>query len=451
MYIGEEMNVLLIQAFGNPNATLYRRFIEKIWLLWPSCTLDQLAAVTPSNHDITKISYINDSRFKSIDFSEYDLVGISYFTSTSYLAYKIADKIREQKIPVVLGGYHASAMPEEAKQHADSVVVGEAELSWPMLLNDLIKKGKLEPFYIQNNSIPSEYLPCVAGSSINYTVGGIEATRGCVNHCEFCAISNSYMGSRLRLKPIKSVIETIEAMSQNYFIFMDSSLSLVPSYSKKLFKELKKLDKKFACFFNANVVDDEELIKLASDAGCIACSIGFETVHQPTIDFLHKKTNNVNRYKYIVKKLHDYNIAIVSSMAFGFDYDTPDVFDVTFEKLKEWEVDSTGANILTPLPGTALYSRLESEGRILTKDWSKYDLYHVVFQPRNMTVEELYNGTKRFVRRFYSFPNSMLRILSSMRLGWHPFLGVLEHNISSKILYGDIFRSTKSLSLKTSI
>jgi len=205
----------------------------------------------------------------------------------------------------------------------------------------------------------------------------------------------------LRLKPIERVIAAIENLPHNYFIFMDSSLNLNSAYSKKLFREMKELDKKFACFFNANVVDDEELVKLASDAGCIACAIGFESISQSNIDHLHKKTNDVSRYGELIKKLHEYGIAVMSSLAFGFDGDTPDVFGTTLERLSEWDVDSTGANILTPLPGTPLFSRLTREQRILTIDWSKYDLYHVVFQPKNMTPDELYGGTKQFVKGFY--------------------------------------------------
>ncbi len=434
------MNILLLQAFGNPNATPYERFIEKVWLLWPSCTLEQLASVTPPSHSITKINNLNDTRLNNMDFSEYNVVGISYFTATAYQAYTLADIIRKQGVKVVLGGYHASAMPEEAKQHANAVVVGEAELLWPELLNDADNE-KLKPFYIQNEPVIPERIPCVAGINRSLSpIGGIESTRGCINRCEFCSISHSPMGSRLRLKPMEKVTEAIERLTHDYFIFMDSSLSINPAYSKKLFKKIKPLNKKFACFFNANVVEDEELVKLASDAGCIACAIGFESVSQPNIDSLHKKTNEVDIYGDVVKKLHEHGIAVMSSIAFGFDGDMPDIFDMTLEKLREWNVDSIGANILTPLPGTALFSRLGRERRILTIDWSKYDLYHVVFQPRNMSAKELYSGTKRFVRKFYSLPGISQRLISSLKIGWYPFLSMMEHNITSRLIYKNIFK-----------
>jgi len=436
------MRLLLIQAFGNPDATPYEKFIEKIWLLWPSCTLEQLAELTPSGYSVTIINNLNDDRLKKMDFSDYNLAGISYFTATAYKAYEMADRLREEGVKVVLGGYHASAMPEEAKQHADAVVVGEAESVWSRLLIDFKNTGKLKPFYIQSKPVRAGNIPCAAGINRSLSpVGGIEATRGCVNKCEFCSISHSPMGSRLRLKPVNRVVESIEKLPHDYFIFMDSSLSLNSSYSKKLFREMKGLGKKFACFFNANVVDDEELVKLASDAGCIACAIGFESISQSNINSLCKKTNDTDRYGNVIKKLHEYGIAVMSSMAFGFDEDTPDIFDATLDKLEEWNIDSAGANILTPLPGTPLFSRLMRERRIFTVDWSKYDLYHVVFQPENMSAEELYRGTRRFTKKFYSIPGISRRIISTLRMGWYPFLSMVEHNTTSRLIYSSIFKS----------
>jgi len=429
-----------MQAFGDSKANFYEGFVEKVWLLWPSSTLQQLKFLTPSKHTVTSINWINDRRLKNIDYSTFDLVGISYFTATAHIAYNLADKIRKKGVPVALGGYHASALPKEAKQHADTVVVGEAEKKWPELLKDLEKRS-LKPFYVQKKPLKAEELPCITGinKSLN-PVGGIEATRGCINKCNFCSISHSPMGCKLRVKSLDGVIQAIKNLPDNYFIFMDSSLSINRRYSKELFKEMKYLNKKFACFFNANVAYDEELLKFAQEAGCIGCAIGFETISQSNIDRIEKGNNKVKDYAHIVKKLHDYGIAVMSSLAFGFDDDTPDVFDLTLEKLKEWDVDSTGANILTPLPGTKLFTRFQKENRILTKDWSKYDLYHVVFEPKHMTPEELFNGTKNFAKRFYSYPNMISKIFSSIKLGWHPFLGVIDHHLTSKLIYNTTFK-----------
>jgi len=216
------MKILLLQAFGNPHGTFYDKWIEKIWLLWPSCTLEHLATVTPANHEVTLVRSVNERIWKKMSVDSYDLIGISYFTATASRAYAIADHIRSEGVPVILGGYHASALPLEAKRHADAVVIGEAEHTWPRLLQDLEKKT-LRPFYHQQKPLPADTLPCPTGTNRSYSpIGGIEATRGCVNHCEFCAISHSPMGQQLRLKPIRQIVEAVKSMPQQYFVFMDS-------------------------------------------------------------------------------------------------------------------------------------------------------------------------------------------------------------------------------------
>ena len=216
---------------------------------------------------------------------------------------------------------------------------------------------------------------------------------------------------------------------------MDSSLNINKNYTKKLFKGMAKMNKHFGCFFNANVTDDEELLKLAKDAGCVVCSVGFETVSQSNIEYIHKKTHDVSKYKYMTKKLHEYDMGVIASLAFGFDYDEKNVFDKTLEKLNEWGVDSIGVNILTPLPGTPLFKRLEKENRILTKDWSKYNYFNVVYQPKNMTPEELHSGTIKVIKHFFRSSNIFSRIISTASLGYYPFLGLLQHQITTKIGY----------------
>ena len=248
------------------------------------------------------------------------------------------------------------------------------------------------------------------------------------------------MGCRLRCKPVSVVVEAITDMPHTYFVFMDSSLNLSPGYAKRLFKAIAPLDKKFACFFNADVANDPELLQLASEAGCIACAIGLETISQANINALDKQSNTVADYGRLVERLHDHGIAVMSSLAFGFDNDTRDVFETTLEKLKAWGVDSTGANILTPLPGTSLFRQLKQQNRILTEDWSRYDLYHVVFQPKHMSPRELYQGTQRFASQFYSVSHMLSSIFSALQLGYYPFLAILEHHLTSRLIYQATFR-----------
>lgn len=432
------MKILLITPSGNPNRSLYERVLERVYLMWPPITLRQIEAITPEKYDVEII----DENYEKIDYTKhYDLVGISYFTATAPRAYKIADKFREMGTKVVLGGYHASALPEEAKQHADAVVIGEAEETWPKLIND-IEKDRLKPFYILEKPVNTDAIPRATLTKIPniIKIGGIEATRGCPYGCEFCALSNVRFGKIYRKKSIKKVVQEIVSIPYKYFIFYDGSLTVDMNYTKALFKEIKHLDKKFAAFGHANMVDDEEFLKIASDAGCIAWDIGFESIYQTTIDQLKKGTNVVKKYGHVVKKLHEYGMGVIGSFAFGFDDHSPNVFDKTLEAIREWDIDSIGVTILTPLPGTKFYNRMESEGRILTKDWEKYDMYHVVFQPKKMTPNELYEGTTRFIDEYYSLKNLIRRLMGNTKnLGIISSQTMNYHLLSSRAIYKSAF------------
>jgi len=431
------MKILLIQASGNPNRRPYDRLLERVSILFPPSTVAYIANLTPPKHQVKVIdenyNYLNENQ-------KCDLVGISYFTASAPRAYKIADKFRKRGITVILGGYHASALPKEAKQHADAVAIGEAEKTWPQAINDF-EKGKLKPFYIQKEPIDINSFVITKKYEIdnNLPFGGIEATRGCPNNCDFCAISNSLIGRTYRKRDVDKVINEIKNMKQKYFVFYDSSLTVDKEYSKELFRQMKPLQKKFACFGHANLSEDEELLKLASEAGCVAWSVGLETINQKTLNELNKTPNKVNKYKQMVKKLHEYDMVLIGSFVFGFDNDTYDIFDKTTEAINDYEIDSIGVSILTPLPGTRFYKKMDQEKRILTKDWSKYDFYNVVFQPKNMSVEELYNGTKKVSDDFHSVHNMFRKTFSDRRLSLFTMLSLMKHLTTSRIVYKSVF------------
>ncbi|MCD6469127.1 MAG: B12-binding domain-containing radical SAM protein [Thermoplasmata archaeon] len=386
------MRILLISpTFEEHNKKFYDEILKTFAINWPSITLQYLKSLTPKQHDVE----IVDERYETIDFEEkWDLVGISFFTATAPRAYEIADRFREKGIKVVLGGYHASALPDEAKQHADSVVIGEAEGNWQNLLNDL-EKGELKDFYmsespadIKNTSLPNVIETETVNSLIRglIKIGGVEATRGCPHGCEFCAISNARFGRIHRKKPIDQVIKEIESIPSKYFIFYDASMSIDLEYTKKLFNKMRSLNKKFAAFGNTNMAKYEEFLRLANEAGCMCWQIGFESIYQKGIDDSGKKPNIVKEYKKVVKKIHDYGMGVIGSFVFGFDDHPKSVFKETYDAIQEMNIDSIGTTILTPLPGTRLFNRMERENRIITKDWRKYDLFHVVFKPKLMSA-----------------------------------------------------------------
>jgi len=370
-------------------------------------SLGQLAALTPDGY---QIDVVDEYYHGNIDFSKaYDLVAISSITLHVQRSYDVADEFRKRGIPVVLGGYHPSALPDEAIQHADAVVVGEAELTWPKLLKDF-ERGTMKSFYYQREPIDSKLIPPIKrGQELDFYCTGVQATRGCPHRCRFCSVQN-IEGGDIRKRSVEYVINEIKSMSNNFF-FADASLTIDPDYTKALFMELEKLNKHFECFGNINILSkDDELLRLSKNAGCNSWWIGFESVSQQSLDSVGKTSNRVEHYSAAIKKIRDYGITVKGLFVFGFDYDKLDIFDKTLNLLYEWDVDHAAFLILTPCPGTPLFNKLEKEGRILTKDWSKYDFGHVVFEPKNMSKDELWDGTRSIAKEFFSFSNIMRRI-----------------------------------------
>ncbi|RLF43316.1 MAG: B12-binding domain-containing radical SAM protein [Thermoplasmata archaeon] len=407
------MRILLVEPKLEHGIVTYKDRLKPVSIIYgnPSLTLPMVAAVTPREHEV-KIVNENYEKLKITD--EWDLVGISVLTITAYRAYEIADRFRELGVKVVLGGYHVSALPEEAKQHADAVVIGEAENLWPKLLEDF-KKGKLKEVYSSEEKPDLSKIPHPRRDLYyNFLSGAIQTTRGCPVGCEFCPTSQ-LLGKKVRKRPIKDVIEELKSIPNKVVIFRDASLTLDIDYSKALFRAMRGLGKKWIANGNINVLGrDEEFLRLAKESGCIQWFVGFESISKEALRKIHKLTNvnAVEKYGEYVRRIQKHGMAVVGGIIFGFDEDTPDVFENTYKAVEEWQVDGIEFNILTPYPGTAIYYRFEREGRILTKDWSKYSQAHVVFKPKRMTPEELLEGYRWITRKFYSLDKVLKRILN---------------------------------------
>lgn len=399
----------------------------------PNLTLQHIFAITPKKYVVEVL----DEMFVDVDFDvNCDLVGISCIRTSSALhAYEMADNFRKRGKKVILGGYHPSVLPQEAKQHADAVVIGEAECSWVRLLEDA-ECGMLKPFYYQEKPIDLNNIPQPdheIGKKSLFTAT-VQSSRGCPYGCEFCSIGSQKFGCIYRKRPVEEVIKEIKSIPQKYIIFNEPSLSIDLKYTKSLFKEMKSLNKKFRCWMNANFhLEDEEFLALANDAGCIAVEIGFESLSQNTIDTISKKTNKVNLYKKIVRKIHDYGIAVGGTFAFGFDTETVNVFNETISNLPSLDLDFPRFSILTPYPGTPFFRRLEKEERILTREWSKYDMIHVVFQPKHMTPEELFLGWMKVCDEIYSPTNMIKRLFAYNNLNLFSWFWRFNSNISEKM------------------
>ncbi|MCD6468390.1 MAG: B12-binding domain-containing radical SAM protein [Thermoplasmata archaeon] len=434
------MRILLVEPRFEHGVITYKERNSPFSKIYtnPSITLPMVAAVTPGNHQIR----IVNENYEDLNLNDdYDLVGISVLTMTALRAYELADLFREKGVTVVLGGYHVSALPEEAKQHADSVVIGEAEETWPMAIKDF-EKGELKPFY--RSSRPElNHLPWPRRDLYySFIAGAVQAARGCPVGCDFCPTSR-LLGRRLRKRPIKEVVEELKATPNKVIVFRDASLTADPNYSKALFKAMKGLNKRWIANGNINVLcRDDEFLRLAKESGCVQWFIGLESLSKETLKNIHKTTNVgiVEKYGECIKKLHRYGMAVFGGLIFGFDEDTPDVFETTYEALEEWQIDAAEFNILTPYPGTTIYERFEREGRILTKDWSKYSQAHVVFQPKSMSVEELLDGYSWISKRFYSFYGCIKRILNHLgysgKWGYSPSsLSIAATNMALRSYY----------------
>jgi radical SAM superfamily enzyme YgiQ (UPF0313 family) len=380
-------------------------------LRYAPLTLSTLAALIPQ--DIKAEVRIIDEGVEFLDKNfDADLIAINAITGTSLRAYKIADYARKKGIKVVLGGVHPSLMPDEAAEHADSVILGFAEKTWPRLLRDFAQ-NKLQKFYFQPECPSLEGIPIprrdLLKGSRYVTVNTIYATRSCPNACEFCVIPVVW-GQRLYCRPINEVISEIERLEGRDLIFIDPNLTADIDYARELFTRLIPLKKTWLGLATSKVTEDKKTFDLMVKSGCKGLFIGFESVSQIVLNNINKDFNTVNKYKEIVKEIHDNGIAIQGAFVFGFDYDDTSVFEQTIDYINSLNIDLPRFSVFTPFPNTPIYKNLMSENRILEKSWSLYDCQHVVFKPKKMSANELQDGLNWAWKQAYTLKSTFKRL-----------------------------------------
>jgi len=376
--------------------------------------LPTIAALTPAHWDVE----ILDARITLVDYTQQvDLVGITAFTTEVPNAYNIADGFREHGVKVVMGGVHVSALPDEALQHADSVVVGEAEPVWQQLLTD-VEQGTLQPIYRAEDWIDMtgmviprrELLTRAMYSSFNT----LQATRGCPFNCEYCAVT-AFFGNKYRTRPISEVLEEIKRFESQEFFFADDNIIGQPKYAKELFRALIPMKRRWGGQATLQLARDDELLSLYAQSGGRYAFIGFESLSEKNLQQMKKSWNAQNSYKEAIQKIHKAGINILGSFIFGLDDDDERVFRNTVDFIMENKIDAAQFHILTPFPGTKLYEMMEREGRITDRDWGKYHTSDVVFKPQNLTAETLQQGYFWAFRQTYSIKNILKRSLRSPR------------------------------------
>ena len=402
------MKIRLIDpAYEHPYISHSQRVIKTIW--FARLTLTTLAALTPPDIEVK----ITDENVEPIDFEEdVDLVGVTGMVMHASRTYQIAHRFRQRGIPVVMGGPHASSLPLEAKEHVDAVVIGEAENVWEGLIKDLENRC-LKPFYKADTFCSMERIPSprldLLRKDAYMTVNCVQTTRGCPHQCDFCHVTH-FFGKTYRCRPVNEVIEEVKRLEGDFLVFIDDNITGNRHYAKELFTRLKPLKKKWASQASMTLTRDPELLRLAAESGCVSLFIGVESLSSENLKDVNKAFNQAHRFEEAMKALHDHDIMVLAGFIFGLDNDDEGVFERTLRFCERNRIELPTFFVLTPLPGTPVFQRMESEGRLLHKDWSQYNGATVNFKPKLMTEETLQRGFNWVLKETYSWNSIIKRV-----------------------------------------
>ncbi len=378
-------------------------------------TLPWLAALIPGEHEVT----LQDEQVAPLDLSApMDLALITAKTCYAPRAYQVARRLRARGVPVVLGGCHATLNPDEAAEHADAVVLGEAEPVIDRLLADA-SNGGLQPRY-EGGPVELDALPLPRRDLLQkrYIIDAVGVSRGCSHGCAFCCIRSLY-GPGCRTRPLGQVVDEIRGLGP-FLGFLDENLVADPDYARALFEALVPLKRRWMAQVSVDMLEAPGLIDLAGRSGAVGFFFGMETIDQHNLDAAGKRHNDVARYGELARACHDAGIAVGAGMLFGLEHDRPDCFARTRDVMQGIGIDQGYFKIATPYPGTPFFRRLESEGRILTRDWAYYDGCFPVFEPAHMSPRQLFDGVC-WIRRAYYRKRAVARRMRTfwrLRLPW---------------------------------
>jgi len=413
----------------------------------PNLALPILAALSPPDAHITFTDDLLIPIHLEKGLKEVDLVGITVMTKTALRAYRIADAYRKRGIPVILGGIHPTALPEEAKGHADAVVIGEAERIWPQLIED-VRAGHLKEYYQQEGFIDPAEIPIPRREILPrkgyFPLDVVQVSRGCPFRCEFCSV-RKFFGDTYRFRSVRDIVEEVKSLPHRLIMFNDDNIIGNPSFSKELLNALIPLNKKWIGQASLAGLREVGNIKLLKKSGCIGLLIGFESLSKSNLIQSQKYQNDPSEYREIVDILHQSGINIWGSFIFGFDEDQPSIFKETVTFTIQTKIFSVVFALLTPYPETALYQRLKKENRLVQDEWwllERPEESAPHFVPERMSGEALREGWKKAWKEFYSFSSILKRFQWNYpptlinRLVYFPFQFMQHRFTQKKIIEG---------------
>jgi radical SAM superfamily enzyme YgiQ (UPF0313 family) len=391
---------LLINPFyaKDPNASFGKH------VLTPSLAMTSIAAATPERWEVRYWDEnLLDGRPPYAPLPE--VVGITVHLTFAKRAFALAEWYRRRGSKVVLGGLHVLSCPEECAPHADALAVGDGVQLWPRILAD-VEAGCLRAKYLASYESDFREDPAPRRSILPresfLTTTSLIATRGCHNRCGFCYLATDGLRMPYRMRAPWQVAAEFVADGQPYGVFVDNNLGSHPEYLRELCAALRPLEKIWSAAVTIDVTDDPSLVRDMALAGCTGVFVGFESLTDANLTEARKKTPRAADYARRVRMLHDHGIQVNGSFVLGFDHDRKDVFARTADWIEENRMECATFHILTPYPATPLFRQMESEGRLLHRNWDLYDTAHAVFRPKHMSAEELEQGYAWVYQRLFS-------------------------------------------------
>ncbi|HDS09154.1 MAG TPA: B12-binding domain-containing radical SAM protein [Firmicutes bacterium] len=402
------MKILFIQ----PGVGKKKKYI-KTWQMEP-LMIAQLAALTPPG---VQVKFFDD-RIEEIDFNEpADLVAVTVETYTAKRAYEISNRFRTRGIHVVLGGYHPTLVPEEAKEHADSIVIGEAEDTWPELISDA-ESGRLKKVYeMPLTRYPEGLMPdrSIYKTKKYIPIRLIESARGCRFDCRFCSVTQ-FFNHTYKPRLVEDVIEDIHRGGKKKIFFVDDNIVTDINRTKNLLRALIPLKIQWAGQGIISLADDPELLMLLKRSGCRVLLIGFESLDKETLGKMNKSWNrSPEYYEESIRKIHKAGIGIYATFVFGLGNEDEQTFEETFNFARRNRFLFAGFNHLVPFPGTPVYNELKGSGRLLFEQWWLKDGYNygeICFKPERLSPENLSRLCVNTRRRFFSLGSILYRALN---------------------------------------